>query len=97
MELICLLHFCVIKCQICDASLLFGHAQANQTLALEMKLKKEQISVALDIFKKGKTKCIHQIFHVWTSIVSDFFPLRKANVISFGKILKDGKKLYTIL
>lgn len=95
MELICLLHFCVIKCQICDASLLF--AQANQTLALEIKLKKKQISVALDIFKKGKTKCIHQIFHVWTSVVSDFFPLRKANVISFGKILKDGKKLYTIL
>lgn len=78
MELVCLLHFCVIKCQICDASVLFAHAQGNQTLALEMKLKKKQISVALDIFKTGKTKCIHQILHVWTSIVSDFFPLRKA-------------------
>ena len=52
MELVCLLHFCVIKCQICDASVLFAHAQANQTLALEVKLKKKQISLAQDIFKK---------------------------------------------
>lgn len=87
--------FCVINCQICDACFICT-CTSKPNPSFRNEVKKEAIFVALDIIKKGKTKCSHQIFHLWTSIVSDFFPLRRQNCIFFGEILKDGKKLHTI-
>lgn len=70
--------FCVIYSQICDASVLFAHAQENKNLSFRNKRKRSKfLAVALDISTNSGKKCICQIFCLQTSIISDFFPLRQ--------------------